>query len=224
MKFIVLVTMFFITACEVIPALVVNSFSHTPTQIEKSIDNLKKSVKIEALSKKNIELLDSYCKVTPDATIIRYQMCNAVVNVVLGSNFPEISKLSFSQKGILAVDKSIKISETHIKLWREAIELKSSEKSPYTVLFDGGEVTTFISELLSKTGIKDNMSSLENSLKEETKKNKDKSHIDFLIAVHSMIDLALSPRGSLLDYQQQLQQLQTQWESAKTLYLLEENL
>ena len=124
-----------------------------------------------------------------------------------------------------AIASSIDIGNGYEKVWKDAIsdevDMQNSEFSDHS--FNINYVLKVASHIISSTDINKKINALAKLIQLKAKNNGSTQEKNYSIASHKIINLSLSPKGSLSNYSQELQLARTQWESAKMALSLEIN-
>lgn len=161
-------------------------------------------------------IIESYCKSTGSLSFESSHRCQVATSMIntasdalknVQSPGSDIASL-----GNAAVVGALQISQGYMSVWQDSIRWYSSSTNNGSFEDDLRIASAIVSAMGADKAIQD----MDNLVLNQAKSYGISEVTTYAVAVHSIIDLSISPRGSLLDYGQQLQTARTQWETAKT--------
>jgi len=207
--------------------------------INKTKSSLTQS---QLLLSKHKELLNNVCKNEKPATASKDAMKCSVIYSVITHSLPleEALKNTLTSKDVVNPNLVSAISEfgtMYSIVWSSAIEresisdaygssgsslesLDAKRASQEQTSLGTHEALDLASTSLVELDVPQKILTFENNLQKTAKKSGKKEFLDLAVKFHTLVDLNLNPRGSLIEYKKQLQDATTKFEEAKTLLSL----
>ncbi len=179
---------------------------------------------IPNLSSQGLNSIQGYCKTKGAVTWKNAYQCQTAL--VMSSYASEgLNKVksynSMELAGNSAVAAALQSAQGYMEVWRDAIEVSSHDKAyGNSKNWDFNDALQVATNIASSMGLDKVINEVDSSVLYQAKKYGTQEATSYAIAVHAVIELGISPRGSLASYAQQIQNARTQWESAKIALLL----
>jgi hypothetical protein len=176
---------------------------------------------LSGLSSQGRIAIEGYCKTNGDVTWEDSYRCQAAVSMAMAASNAvknlQTPNSDIASIGNAAVTASLQVGQGYAEVWQDAIKY-SAHDSVYdkSIHFGADDALRVASNIVSAMGVDRAIREADTSVLDLAKRYGTPEATAYAIAVHSVMDLGTSPRGSLVGYSQQLQAARTQWESAKT--------
>lgn len=193
----------------------------SPVILQYNQKFLNEAYALQNMSSQGRATIEGYCKTTGAANWEDSYQCQTAVTMAAFAS-DAISNIKTPHNDIVsagnaAVTAALKVSQGYVDVWRDAIE-HSAHNSVYdkSINFDANDALRIASRIASSMGAVEAIHEADASVLNLAKSYGVPEATAYAIAVHTVVDLGTSPRGSLVSYAQQIQTARTQWESAKT--------